>query len=391
MSLTDFLYVLILAGSIQGIITGFLLFRVHTQRVSSRLLAVIMWLIALPGVHLFAHHALLFNNTVVADWIHALIPWVLMMALGPLLYFYMRSLAVKNFTLQKKETWHLVPAAIDILPKLTEVLFLAGLLPAVLMPDKAALIRFIDIYNRYADLPRWISLAYYVYLCYGMIKQWQTNIVTTNGHEKVLAAWAFRFIYIMRGFMIIWGCYLVPYLVPATSAALNNTVGWFPVYMPLAVLIYWIGITGYRQIITSNNVSAVTVSTDSPADAGYSKELLEQTARLLVAGMETGRLFLNPQLDVAALSKAIGVPAKLISATLNQHLDRSFSQFINEYRVAAFKERIAMPGASELTMAGLAISCGFSSAATFQRVFKQMTGVTPTEFKKTAVPAAESL
>lgn len=104
--------------------------------------------------------------------------------------------------------------------------------------------------------------------------------------------------------------------------------------------------------------------------------------------MEQDKLFLNPHLDVPGLANATGIAGKLISATLNQYLHSNFSQFVNEYRVAEFKRQVLLPGATDWTMAGLAASCGFSSQATFQRIFKQLTGITPGEFKKKAQPVA---
>lgn len=381
LNFTDFLYMLILLGSLQGMITGSLLYDARPRRVTNRLLAVLVWLIALPGIHLFGHHVQFFDDSVVTDWIHALAPWMWMMAVGPLIYLYIRSLAVTDFALDKKDRLHFVPVVIDLLPKIAEILFLVGWLPVALLPDKASLTRFINDYNQYADLPRWASLAYYVYLSARFIRQGQ--IASAANDSTTVAAWAGRFIGVMKVFVVIWGCYLIPYLIPATSATLMSTIGWFPIYIPLAVLIYWIGIAGYRNSLTA---SARVNST--PAEAAYSVELLQQTAQTLIDCLEKSELYLDPALDVATLAQAAGIAPKLVSATLNQHLNSSFSQFVNEYRVTAFKQRVFLPGSSALTIAGLAASCGFSSPATFQRIFKQMTGVTPTEFRKNAQPVA---
>jgi AraC-like DNA-binding protein len=80
------------------------------------------------------------------------------------------------------------------------------------------------------------------------------------------------------------------------------------------------------------------------------------------------------------LSTHTGIPAKTISAVLNQHLNKSFNEFINSYRIAAIKSRLLSSNNKNLTIAGLAYECGFNSQPTFQRAFKNIQGESPSEF-----------
>ena len=370
--MTAFLYTLILAGFIQGIIMGGLLFFSGKRTVSNRLLALVVWLIALPGIHLYAHYQHFFDGSSSTDFIHALVPWIMIMAIGPLILFYVRSIFEQTFSFRKKDWLHFLPVLIDLFPKLVELAFIAGML-SPLISDRPSMVKFIDSYNLYADIPRWISFAYYIYVSGQYIRQ------RTAGKEKQQPVnWLRSFILAMRVFVIIWFIYLIPYLIPASSRWLSQTVGWFPVYIPLSVMIYWVGISGYRF-----SLSQSAAKPERPVDgSAYSSELLDQTSTALVKSMESERLYLDPLLDLPRLSDATGISAKLISAALNQYLNKGFSQFINEYRVAEFKKRVVQPESGHLTLTGLALACGFSSPATFQRIFKQLTGITPTEYKK---------
>lgn len=383
MTLNTLLYVLILAGSIQGVITGCLLFNARPQHTANRLLAMIVWLIALPGFHLFGHYAQLFRDAWLPDLIHALIPWVLVMGLGPLIYLYVRTVTDTSYVISKRDRLHFLPVLIDLFPKLVELLFIAGLLRGGVFSNRSALVHFTDIYNRYADLPRWLSLMYYVYLSARYLRSWQSAQTGKPAITGVAIAWVSRFIKALQLFVIIWLIYLIPYLIPATSLALRQKIDWFPVYLPMATLIYWIGITGYKQVLTAN--ATIKEKSTEPA---WSAELLAQTAQALQNCMQNDRLFLNPDLGLAEMAAATGLPPKLISATLNQYLNCGFSQFVNEYRVEEFKKRVWQPEVSDLTLAGVAASCGFSSQATFQRIFKQIAGVTPAAYKKSTQPAA---
>ena len=100
--------------------------------------------------------------------------------------------------------------------------------------------------------------------------------------------------------------------------------------------------------------------------------------------MEEDKLYLNPNLSLHVLAQHTGLAQKNISAVLNQHLNKSFNEYVNKYRVGEFKKKILQPGLDHLTITGIAFECGFNSQATFQRTFKEFTGMSPTEFRKTA-------
>lgn len=367
--MTAFFYLLVLLGSVQGCITAVLLYVKKPRLLSNRLLAFAVILIALPGLHLYGHYTGFFGSAGFTDLLHALVPWVAVMAVGPLLYFYTQSALDNSFRIEGRMYLHFVPVVIDLFPKLMELVFLAG---GLSWWDRQTFSSHLDTYNLYADIPRWLSLAYYIQVSARFIA------AKENGHSAIFNRTR-RFIAAMGILVWIWFLYLIPYLIPSLNAVLKDTVGWFPVYIPLSLLIYWIGITAFYQ--SPGNEPAATKRTEI---APFPQALLEQTARQLILCMESDKLYLDPALDLPRLSETIQVPAKLISATVNQYMDRSFNQFVNEYRVEEFKRRILEPGAENMTLPGLAASCGFNSPATFQRSFKQITGLTPTEFLRSA-------
>lgn len=100
----------------------------------------------------------------------------------------------------------------------------------------------------------------------------------------------------------------------------------------------------------------------------------------LAAYMETGRPFTNPELKMGDLASALGTSSHSLSYLLNQYLNQSYYDFINEYRIAEFKRLVVDSQYSRYTLTALAELCGFSSRASFFRSFKKSTGVTPNEY-----------
>jgi len=120
-----------------------------------------------------------------------------------------------------------------------------------------------------------------------------------------------------------------------------------------------------------------------------SEETIRHTTLSLVNAMEEDKVYLDPGLNLSELAGHTGLPAKTISAVLNQHIHKSFNEFVNEYRIQAVKEKIGQPQLDHLTIVGIAFECGFHSQATFQRVFKEMTGESPSAFRKSARSSAQ--
>jgi len=81
------------------------------------------------------------------------------------------------------------------------------------------------------------------------------------------------------------------------------------------------------------------------------------------------------------LSELIGVSTHHLSEALNQHEGKNFYQFINDYRVSYVQKMLAQEQTAKIL--DLAMTAGFSSKSTFNAVFKQTTGLSPTQYRQT--------
>lgn len=111
-----------------------------------------------------------------------------------------------------------------------------------------------------------------------------------------------------------------------------------------------------------------------------SEEECKELYSKLAAYVEKERPYINPDLKMGDLATALGATSHSLSYLLNQYLNQSYYDFINEYRVAEFKRLVSDSHYSRYTLAALAELCGFSSRASFFRSFKKSTGVTPNEY-----------
>ncbi|MAZ31646.1 MAG: AraC family transcriptional regulator [Thalassospira sp.] len=90
-------------------------------------------------------------------------------------------------------------------------------------------------------------------------------------------------------------------------------------------------------------------------------------------------VMLDPLLTMPKLANAVGVTPNQLSYVLNQHLGKSFFDFVNEVRTnEASRLLIEEP---DRTILDIAISVGFNSKSTFNLAFKKTTGKTPSVYR----------
>ncbi|SMD34665.1 transcriptional regulator, AraC family [Reichenbachiella faecimaris] len=90
--------------------------------------------------------------------------------------------------------------------------------------------------------------------------------------------------------------------------------------------------------------------------------------------------YLDSSLSLRALSEQIGIHPNQLSWLINERFQKNFNEFINQYRVEAFKRKAKDPKNAHLTLIGLAYESGFNSKTVFNTFFKKETGITPKEY-----------
>jgi len=92
------------------------------------------------------------------------------------------------------------------------------------------------------------------------------------------------------------------------------------------------------------------------------------------------QLFINPDLSLESLADLVGLHRNQLSELLNVHVKKNFRQFLTEFRVEASKELLIKEDWKTVQAVGM--DCGFNSSALFNRHFKKIVGITPSQFRK---------
>jgi AraC-like DNA-binding protein len=162
-------------------------------------------------------------------------------------------------------------------------------------------------------------------------------------------------------------------------------------------LVFFIGYKGFKQRLIypwvyrddqnleTDTAKSIKTGTNQSQKPRYEKSGLQDTdARILYTAlvklMEREELYLDGKLSIKTIADKMGVSVNHMSQVINQYSGKNFFRFVNEYRVEKAKTLLTDPASQKFKILAIAYECGFNSKSSFNTIFKEYTGNTPSEF-----------
>jgi AraC-like DNA-binding protein len=146
-----------------------------------------------------------------------------------------------------------------------------------------------------------------------------------------------------------------------------------------------VGFIEYQKQVEPFLVSSENGS-KSIANNKYSlldKQKFDAYADRIISHFETNKPYLDPELNITKLSEQLAIPVHYISAVINEKMNKSFFDFVNNYRIEEVKLHLQNKEYEKFSLEAIGNNCGFNSRTSFFRVFKKHTGKTPKDYLKT--------
>lgn len=152
------------------------------------------------------------------------------------------------------------------------------------------------------------------------------------------------------------------------------------IYM-LGNLLLWIVISFFLF----RHESVIDELTAVGEPSAYNMELKpnDTLAARIEKAFESEHLFLNPNLKLSDLAKAVGSNRTYLSNYFNRIAGTTFYDYVNSLRVKYASQLLCD---SNLSIKQIAAQSGFNSSTSFIRVFSKITGVTPSVFRDKDCP-----
>ena len=332
------------------------------DRTSTRILLAFLFVNAVIVIKFFMFHSGLAPYRLYPP-IHA-INSGLYLVLAQVLYFYTRMLGTQEVRWKWTYGFHGIPFFFIILHALLTYYFF----PTFFSSRSVILFRYIFVHGL---LFGYIIATFFV-VC-GYRKDLKEHF---SSSKHVNVAWLNL---LLAAFSLMW---LVDVVIIAMLMSGFRAELWSDLLTAISLLInlYFATCLVYRGLKQPNLFTGIEVVLRSKPS-----ELPKQQAKRYLDKLQDVMLsekpYLEPMLTIHDLAEKTSIPVRHLSRVINESLKQNFFDFISDYRIDEAKRRLADPANDHQTVLRILYDVGFNSKSSFNLLFKQKTGFTPTEFK----------
>jgi AraC-like DNA-binding protein len=330
--------------------------------------------------------------------------------IGPLNYWYIRSVLKDNYRLKTRDYWHLVPALIamvtsipymftswpektrvasEIINDLNYLMIIKPTLIHQIMPNK-----FIYLGR---DVLIFLYLVFSVFLLVRYFRQSKDKSVIFG--QKYMIKWLvvfqFFFFLLLTGRVLVMTRAIVlddPDLVYAASRVqLIASIGMTgllisPFFFP--EILYGLPRIPNHYGKKENQEEDQTAHFPKKPAVSLESEYIQIIGQKLEQCMMDHQPYLQKEFNLTELSVLIHIPVHHLAIYFREEREQSFLNYRNRWRVQYAKTLIHDGKAKELTLEAIGLLSGFSNRNSFISAFKRCEGITPHEYASIARPGA---
>jgi AraC-like DNA-binding protein/succinate dehydrogenase hydrophobic anchor subunit len=337
------------------------------MRTANRLLSALLLLFSA-----IIFHAWLGLNHLYREYPHsALAIATLGLAVGPLLYLYLRAM-LSDQDLGRRALLHFAPFAVATLAMMPFYLRSAA--------EKLAWMRQWNGWPWYLALAAVIKLLILLfYLRAGdlLVKRVPAGSTLVADLRRLMRLWLFSAA--LSALAVVMATFDAAFPLPLPVEAVDG-----------GALMLFVFATAYTAMRLPLGYRPPTLPPPRPRYADKQLSTTDRDAFLtrLTHCMAQEQPYRNGELKLEDLAALVAMTPHELSQLINQHCGANFADFINRYRVAALKVALQDPQQASASILDLALIAGFNSKSAMNRSFKKCAGMAPGEFREQAKSAA---
>jgi AraC-like DNA-binding protein len=374
-------------GTAQGLFMAFFFISRNPARPGDRAAALLMALLSIPLVaQLLAIGSPVTGSAALRLMAAPGFP----LAYGPLLLIYTKALTGEREHGTPAELLHGIPI---ILAAAAGLMLESGPLPP--HPPQIPLHGRPGAFSAACDTAAMLSMIGYSAVLFLSLRRHRIRLSDYYSHisHRVTLLWLFwiaasfvlAYLFVL---LVLLGAVTIPGRSGPESAALSRS----------AAITFFI----YALSFFSLNQPAIPLEDGSGEREGRDTEkryeksgLKDEDARCHLAALEEymtrEKPYLQGDLTIAEVSNALGIPKHYITQIINERLNKNFYTYVNEYRVGEAIRRMGLGEYREHTVLRIAYDSGFNSKSAFNTIFKRLTSLSPTEFRRTQASGGQEI
>jgi AraC-like DNA-binding protein len=182
--------------------------------------------------------------------------------------------------------------------------------------------------------------------------------------------------------------FLYSFVVTSLISIIFNFIGRgffveFPVLLLIpsiifSVLLFFIGFLGYMQ---NHTVVDLELEENNSESFDLKSSNINKLSENLLALFTVKEIYKNPDLKITHLSNMLHTNRTYISKHINTEFSCTFSDFVNRYRVEEAKKLLSCESMKNYSLNYISEKSGFGSMGSFMRVFRDLQGTTPGQYR----------
>lgn len=302
----------------------------------------------------------------------------------PMYYLYIRLLTVES-NLKRKNLFLLLPALIFglasavvyLLMTATERIdyvqsFLFRIKEVKTESELFIIQRIIYAGSRIAFM---IQIAFFLVMGRKLVLQYNSRIVNFySSLESKTIVWVNLLLYSFFATSVM----SIIFNLLGRSLFLNSILFLLIPSVIFSVLLFFIGFQGYMQ-----NYTVIDLAEDEQVQPELSMKEYNQTQirGRLIELFDNHQIYKQSDLKITLVSLKLQTNRTYVSNLINTEFNCSFSDFVNNYRIAEAKKLLADSANQNYSLDYVSETSGFGSIHSFIRIFKEREGITPGKFR----------
>lgn len=300
--------------------------------------------------------------------------------MGPLLYFYIKSLGSINFKFKPVLFLHFGPSILCFIILLTTIHVHNIQVKREIFLQKNSLNYFI-----YKGLVFcfFIHIMWYLAAIMKIVRQhFNNNDNFCYKNKNIKLNWIKI---ILMGFFLMWLVDLIASILFLTVPMLN--IRSFHV-LSISINFFSIILLLLQSLKHSNILLKIE---GNPTNLKYKKSSLDSKLKKLylkklLDHLENDEPYLNSSITLQEIARNLNISPNYLSQVINELMNINYYQLINSYRIK-HAIKLMSKNTNKITIFEIVFMVGFNSRSAFYSAFKQETGMTPNQYQKKIITA----
>ena len=297
---------------------------------------------------------------------------------APLLFLYIRTLITGRSGSGKKDLLHFIPFSLSFL-YLTPFYFQSGEAKLISIGS------YFDFWQRWSYVRSTtliVQVIIYLSLIALMLAAFSRRLKRQTSVADKSALFQVRFM--LATITCVWVIGSLKFMFTTLYPAYNTATVDLLVPASLSVFVYAMGYIGLRRPEALTGMEEVPAPPPRYEKSTLTLERSDTYLQRLLDLMKTEKPYLDGDLTLQKLAKALAISPHHLSQTINEQLNQNFFDFINAYRIEEAKRMLLDPAKKHYSILAVSEEVGFNSKSAFNTAFKKHVSMTPSEFRKIA-------